>query len=67
MSRYTRTGSGIPVFFKLWFAVCAIVSATIFAAVIFLLYTIISDPAVVGRFAGEIVHGYSQTANDTEQ
>jgi hypothetical protein len=67
MLRNTRTGSGIPLFFKLWFAFCAILAVSISAAAIFLLYTIISDPAVVGRFAGEIVQGYSQTAGDAQQ
>lgn len=61
----TRTGSGIPLFFKLWFAFCAILSLSIFAVSIFLLYTVVSDPSVIGRFVGEIQQGYTSTVNES--
>lgn len=61
----TRTGSGIPLFFKLWFAFCAILALSIFAAVVFLLYTVVSDPSVIGRFVGEIQQGYTSTLNES--
>lgn len=60
---HTRTGRGIPLFFTLWFAVCAIVSASVFAITIFLLYTVFTDPSIIGEFAAKIEQGYSNTLN----
>ena len=56
---YKSTDSGIPLFFKLWFAFCAILALSIFALALYLLYTVAADPQGLGRFLGEIVQGYS--------
>lgn len=60
---YTHTGSGIPLFFKLWFAFVATLVIGIFALVGFTLYTVASDPAVIGRFVGEVQQGYTTTVS----
>lgn len=60
---YTHTGSGIPLFFKLWFVFVATLAIGIFALVGFSIYSIVSDPAVIGRFVGEIEQGYITTVN----
>ena len=65
MLRNTRTGSGIPVFFKLWFAFCAMLALSISAAAVFLLYTVFSDPSVIGEFAAKIEQGYTSTLNES--
>lgn len=62
-SSYTSTGSGIPLFFKLWFAVCATLALGIISASIFLLYTLITDPSIIGRYAGEITQAYTDTVS----
>lgn len=60
---YTHTGSGIPLFFKLWFAFCAMLALGIIALGIFTIYTVVSDPAVIGRFVGEVQQGYTTTVS----
>lgn len=66
-SSYTITGSGIPRFFTLWFALCASLALATTAAGIYVTYTVITDPAIIGRYAGEIVAAYHQTAPQTPE
>ena len=49
---------GIPVFFRLWFAFCAILALTIAAATV----NILLHPEWIGEFVGRVVTGYSQAA-----
>ena len=58
---YTRTGSGIPLFFKLWFAFVAILAVSLSVGVAAIIYSVISDPAVIGSFVAEIMNGYNGT------
>lgn len=50
----------IPLFFKLWFGFVATLVLCIFGVVGFMFYTVITDPASVGRFTGEIVSGFNE-------
>lgn len=52
--------SDIPLIFKIWFAFVFTAAISIFVLVGFTFYTVISDPAVVGRIAGEIVSGFNE-------
>lgn len=50
----------MPLFFKLWFAFVAILVASIFGGVIYVFVSVGSDPAVIGRIAGEMVSGFKE-------
>jgi len=52
--------TGMPLFFKLWFAFVILVVLSIWALVISAGYTVLSNPAAVGQFAGEIVSGFNE-------
>lgn len=66
-SSYAHTGLRTPLFFRVWFVFCAILSLGITAAVVFAIYTAISDPKMIGSFAGEIVLGYTETIRPQPQ
>lgn len=65
-SSYTSTGSGIPLFFKLWFALCASLALGIIAFAVFTIYTVITDPGIIGRYAGEITQAYTDTVTPSK-
>ena len=50
----------MPLFFKLWFGFVATLVLSVFVTVGFVLYSVATDPASVGRFAGEIVSGFNE-------
>ena len=52
--------TGMPLFFRLWFAFVILVVLSIWALVVYAGYTVISNPAAVGQFAGEIVSGFNE-------
>lgn len=52
---------GIPLFFKLWFAFVGSVAIAIIGTSIYLTVRVLTDPAVLGRAAGEIMRGYNET------
>ena len=54
--------TGMPLFFKFWFAFCLCGVLAIWALVVYAGYTVLSNPAVVGQFAGEIVSGFNEKA-----
>ena len=58
---YKHTVGRTSLFFKLWFVFCAILSLAIVALGIFSIYTVVSDPAMIGRFVAEIQNGYTST------
>lgn len=60
---YTHTGSGIPLFFKLWFAFCAILAMGFLAFAVFALYAVVTNPSAIGGFIAEIQNGYTTTVN----
>lgn len=47
----------IPLFFRLWFAFCAVLALSIFVATI----AVLLNPQWIGEFAGQIVHGFNTT------
>ena len=55
-----------PVFFKIWFAICAVFAFGTIAAMVAAIYTVASDPSGVAREAGQIVgeakRGYDEAA-----
>ena len=48
----------IPMFFKIWFAICA----TLAFAIMFSTIYVILHPEMIGNYAGQIVHGYQESA-----
>ena len=51
-----------PLFFKVWFAFVAILALSIIGVAGFGVFSIASDPAVIGRIAGQVVSGFKETA-----
>jgi len=49
-----------PVFFKLWFIMIFSMVLLIWGAVGFGIYKVVTDPAVIGRIAGEVVSGFNE-------
>lgn len=49
-----------PVFFKLWGIFIFSMVLLIWGAVGYGIYTVVTDPAVVGRMAGEVVSGFNE-------
>ena len=65
-SRPTRARSGIPIFFKLWFAFVAVLVMSVFGFYIFVAVQAVSmadDPEAIGSYVGEIVKGFNDTVN----
>lgn len=50
-----------PLFFKVWFAFLFCVVLLVWSAVGYAIYTVVTDPAIIGRAAGEVVSGFNQT------
>lgn len=50
-----------PLFFKVWFAFCFCGVLLIWGVVGYSMYTVATDPAVLGRIAGEVVSGFNET------
>lgn len=48
-------------FFWIWFAFLFCVWMAIFGTFAYGLYTVVSDPSVIGTFAGEVVKGFQGT------
>jgi hypothetical protein len=45
---------GVPMFFKIWFAVVALITISIFGLVIYTLF----NPELIGEFFGRVVAGF---------
>lgn len=52
--------SGVPLFFKLWFGFVALMAVGIVSFFIWAGARVLSDPAQVGRFIGEIARGFDE-------
>jgi len=52
----------IPLFFKLWFGFVALLALSILAGMIYVVVTVGSDPAILGRMVGEIVSGFREAS-----
>ncbi len=52
----------MPLFFKLWFAFVAALALCVFGSVFTVLYTVATDPAIIGRSAGKIIQGFIRKA-----
>ncbi len=50
----------MPLFFKLWGLLVFSIVLFIWGTVGYGIYTVVTDPAVVGRIAGEVVSGYNE-------
>lgn len=60
-----RDRSGIPFFFKLWFAFVAILALTIMAGSLYFIYVLVSNPEAIGEYVGLIAKGFSQVQPGT--
>lgn len=49
-----------PIFFKLWFGFLFCVILLVWVTIGYGIYTVVSDPAVIGRVAGEVVSGFNE-------
>jgi hypothetical protein len=58
---FDRDFHKVPLFFKLWFAFVFTLIMVIFFSVLFSIYTLVTDPGVVGRMAGEVVSEYNES------
>lgn len=52
--------SGIPFIFKVWFAFVFSMILLFWGLTGYVAYTVFTDPAVIGRFANEVVSGFNQ-------
>jgi hypothetical protein len=52
--------TGMPLFFKLWFAFIVFFVLAVWGLMGYGIYTIGSDPAAIGRAAGDIVSGFNE-------
>ena len=50
----------MPLFFKLWVAFIVLIFLAFWSLVGVAAYTVLSNPAVIGQFAGEIVSGFNE-------
>lgn len=59
--RHSRiyTASRIPRFFTLWFVFCAILAVTITGFTGFVIYSVVTDPEIIGVYIAEIMNGYN--------
>lgn len=53
----------MPLFFKLWFGFLFVMFIAIFSTTLFILYNVFTDPAMIGRYAGEVVSGFEEKVN----
>ena len=51
----------LALLFKIWFGVAFSLIFVIFFAIVFSIYTLVTDPGVVGRMAGEVVSEYNES------
>ena len=58
---FDRDFHKVPLFFKLWFGFVFSLIFVIFFGVVFSIYTLVTDPGVVGRMAGEVVSEYNES------
>ena len=59
--------SAIPLPLKLWFGFVAVVAISLVALCGWAIWAAASDPASIGRFAGEIAHGFNEAASGGRQ
>ena len=52
--------TGMPLFFKLWFAFIVFLVLTIWGLLGYGVYTVASDPAMISRAASDIVSGFNE-------
>jgi hypothetical protein len=52
----------IPLFFKLGFAFVALFALSIIGTAVYVLIAVGSDPAILGRIAGEIMSGFREVS-----
>ena len=53
---------GTPWFFKIWAAFIFCITLSIFGLVGYGMYSIVSNPSMVGQFAGQIVKGFNEAS-----
>lgn len=58
---YSKDIERLAILFKIWFGVAFSLIFVIFFAVVFSIYTLITDPGIVGRIAGEVVSEYNES------
>jgi hypothetical protein len=51
----------LALLFKIWFGVAFSLIFVIFFAIVFSIYTLVTDPGVVGRITGEVVSEYNES------
>jgi hypothetical protein len=51
----------LPLFAKLWFAFVLILVLCIWGTLGYAVYSVVTNPAIIGQVAGEIVKGYNET------
>lgn len=52
----------IPLFFKLWFAFVALMAISILGLIVYVVVSVASDPAMLGRIAGEVISGFNEAS-----
>ena len=62
---YNRRNSvfgDVPVMFKIVFGIQLVVILSIMGLIGYGIFSVVSDPALIGRIAGQVVNGYNSVA-----